>query len=95
MTKWTKLKNQGEKWELKHKGVVLGTIFQKPANKKFSVWISTPVVVKELTGMATKTYQFDSLVEAQQGFDDLLREQVSVWAEAVNDYIDTLEKGDA
>ena len=91
MANWMKLEHIGDKWELKHKGVVLGTIFHQPINGKFAVWVSTPLVVRQVQSMATKSHEFDSFTEAQQGFDNLLREHVSVWAEAVNSYLDEIE----
>ena len=78
------------KWELKHNGVVLGTIYHKPLGGKYSVWISTPLVFdqsKRKYSLIGQTYQLDNLEQAKEKFDELLNSQVAAWATAVADYV--------
>ncbi len=90
---WKPVEKDGQinerKWELKHKGVVLATIFYKPTGK-FSLWISTPVVfneTKQKVQVIGQTYLYDSLDDARDGFRVLLKDKVSNWAWAVTDYL--------
>jgi len=36
MSEWTQVPNKERKWELKHNGIVLATIFKKPSHPKMS-----------------------------------------------------------
>lgn len=72
----------GQKWELKHGDVVLGTIFKKLTNKQYSLWISTPMVVDKVLSIATRSYQCATLQEAVEKFRELYDDQVIPWAKA-------------
>ncbi len=92
MSEWTKLSDprfHDRKWELKHNGVVLGTIFHKPeafgVPSKFSLYVSSPKVYARFAENST-THQFDTFDEAVEAFEKLGREQVLPWVEASWDY---------
>ena len=87
-------KTDDRKWELKHNGVVLATIFHKPnhpkvmnGRDKFSLYISSPKVYDRFSEVS-RTHLFDTLEEAQAAFEKLAKEQVLPWALAVADYFD-------
>lgn len=82
---WIKLTER--KWELKHNGKVLATIFHKPTGK-FSVYVSTPLIYqhKPKPSVIGKTYMFDSFELAQAGCDYLLKTQVLEWCTVIVDY---------
>jgi hypothetical protein len=73
----------GQKWELKHGDVVLGTIFRKLTNKQYSLWISSPLVVEKSLSIATRSYQCSTLEESVAKFRELYDEKVIPWARAV------------
>ncbi len=81
---WNKLDDR--KWDLKCQDKVLATIYCKPMNGKFSLYISSPKVYKSFSEMS-KTYQYDTLEEAQEAFDVFIKEDVLPWAEAVAEYV--------
>lgn len=75
----------GQKWELKHGNVVLGTIFRKLTSKQYALWISTPLVVDKVLSVATQSYQCPTLKAAVAKFRELYDDQVIPWAKAVAD----------
>ena len=85
--KWKNILNEPreKKWEMKYNNIVLGTIYHKPQNGKFSLYVSSPKVYKEFHEIS-KTHQFDSLSEAQSAFDNFIKEKVAPWGSAAFDY---------
>ena len=87
-SEWKRIENfDGEKYELKHNGSLLGTIYHKPKNGKFAVWFSSPIIVKKMTSMLSESHEFKTLDEAKQQFDIILREKILGWANSVIDYL--------
>lgn len=81
---WTKI--QERKWELKSSdGVVMATIFHKPMNNKFSLWVSSPRIFEKLSNPGI-TYRFDSLEAAQSAFEHLSKEKALPWCKAMLEY---------
>ena len=81
---WKKI--QDRKWELKtDEGVVLGTIFHKPLNKKFSLWVSSPLIFAK-TGNMGVTHRFETFDEAAEAFDTLCQEKAIPWCKAIVEY---------
>ena len=85
MDRWKKIEDR--KWELKNNNRVIATIFHKPTNKKYSLYISCPKVYKKMISEIFETHQFDTLEEAKKECDILLLEIVHPWAINVLDYI--------
>lgn len=93
MSEWTKIPDKDRKWELKHNGVVLGTIFRKPNHPKmpskyadqYSLYVSSPKVYDRFSEVA-RTHMFDTFEEAVEAFETLGRAQVLPWAETIVDY---------
>ena len=74
------------KWELKLDEVVLATIHHR-ADNKFSLWVSTPIVMAKISPIIGETHRFPSLSEAQEAFEKLLQEKVLLWAVTVIKYV--------
>ena len=70
------------KWAIKVNDIVIGTIYHKPINKKYSLWIPSPLIVKKVHSVATESYQYDTFEEAAQQMRVFLTERVKPWAEA-------------
>lgn len=80
------------KWELKHNGVVLATIFHKPNHPKvhkgrdmFSLYVASPKIYDRYSEVS-RTHLFETFEEAAKAFDKLTEEQALPWAEALIDY---------
>ena len=81
---WKKI--QERKWELKNDdGVVMATIFHKPLDKRFSLWVSSPRIFAKLSNPGI-THRLDTLEEAQESFENLCKEQALPWCKAILEY---------
>ena len=87
MVEWNQLNER--KWELKCQDIVLATIYCKPQNSKFSLYVASPKVYKTFNEMSV-THQYDTLEEAQEALKGFLNEDVMPWAEAVVEYISSI-----
>ncbi len=93
MRNWQLIPNTNDrKWELKHNGMVLATIFHKPnhpkvvkGRDKYSLYVASPKVYERYSEVS-RTYMFDTFEEATEAFDKLSEEHVLPWAEALLDY---------
>lgn len=79
--KWRRLTER--KWEFRYNNIVLGTIFHKPTNDKFSLFLKTPDLYKKVHQIAADTFMFDNFEEAALQLFILLRERAEPWCYAV------------
>jgi hypothetical protein len=86
---WMKIKDR--KWELKHNNVVLATIFHRPTDGLWSLYISSPIIYEyhHITG---KTHRFQSMKEAQQAFLELGTKMALPWCRSMVDYFSSEQK---
>jgi len=81
---WKKIEER--KWELKSDdGVVMATIFHKPLNKKYSLWVSSPRIFAKLSNPGI-THRLDTLEEAQEAFEVFCKKQAMPWCKAIVEY---------
>jgi len=90
MAEWTKLtdkKFHDRKWELKHDGQVLGTIFKQPAAfgnpERFALYVSSPKVYEHYTDAGNRSHKFDTFEEATAAFEQYALENLAPWANAI------------
>ncbi len=81
---WRQLNSR--KWELRHDGLVLGTIFHKPEGK-FSLWFKTPMIYEKLGMITSRTHLCDSFDEATTQFTLLLKENTEAWCKATLSFL--------
>ena len=92
MSTWTNVvtdnKINERKWELKHNGILLATIFHKPTDQ-YSLWVSVPMIFdesKRKINLIAQTYLYNSLVEAKAGFERHIKLSINPWCSAVCSY---------
>jgi len=92
--KWVKLNDR--KWEVKHNGIVLGTIFHKPTSKlrarigastkaRYSLYLSVPRL-RKIAVEHGESPMFDTFEEAQEAFDKIYQEEFLPWLEGFLDH---------
>jgi len=86
---WTKIKDR--KWELKHNGIVLATIYHRPTDNMWSLYVSSPVIYSTHQVIG-KTYQYSTMRDAQQAFLDLCKEKAVPWCSAMVEYFSSEKK---
>ena len=84
---WKELNKR--KWELRHKGQVLATIYER-SKTSYSVYFAVPLVFQKVRDILGKTYCFESFEEAKKQCDEMLTERVLPWSKAVVLYCDQL-----
>lgn len=94
MTEWTKIPNNDRKWELKRNDIVLATIYHKPLNEKYSLYVSAPFIFAKPGNMGI-THQFETLEEAKEQFVVLCKEKALPWCREMVNHFEELKKNDS
>jgi hypothetical protein len=84
---WNQLDDR--KWELKHGDRTLATIFHKPTNDRFSLFVCAPKTYRKIISIAADSYHFDTLEEAQQGFKKIILEDVAPYCRSILEWLES------
>jgi hypothetical protein len=75
---WKKVKDR--KWEMKLGDRVVATIFHRPQDDKYSLFVAAPKTYRKVRFIDAESHFFDSFESAVAGLADIIKNEIAPYA---------------